>query len=89
MALMSKKAPQCSTGCMIAKWVICILLFLVAVAALIGVYETHVIIGSDPASFKMQFGSTSGSLAIMAFAIAVSTWFKKLVSCMGKCEICG
>ena len=88
MAILSKKGSQCPTGCMLTKWVICILLFLAAVASLIGVYETHTAIGTDPMSFSLQFGSTGGSLAILAFCVAVLAWKKQLVSCMSACEIC-
>jgi uncharacterized membrane protein len=73
---------------MLSKWVICILLFLVAIASLIGVYETHTAIGTDPMTFAMQFGSTGGSLAILAFCVAVLSWKKQVISCMGKCEVC-
>lgn len=90
MALLSKKQTECcSTGCMASKWIVCLLLLLVSVAALIGVYQTHVIVGSDPARFAIQFGSTSGSLSIMAFVISVIAWGKKMSCCMsGSCEVC-
>lgn len=77
---------SCGPACMTMKWVICALLLLVAVAAAFGVYQTHVLLGDD--SLRMQFGSTSGSLAIIAFAIASLGFMKQIVRCMGPCEVC-
>ncbi len=89
MALLSKKQAGCSTGCMIGKWIVAAALLLVAVAALIGVYQTHVVTGSDSSRVMIQFGSTSGSLAIIAFVVSVMAWCKKMVACMsGSCEMC-
>lgn len=89
MALLHKKhARTCSTGCLVVKWLLCILLLIVAVAALVGVYNTHILFAADPVEFRMQFGSTSGSLAILAFAIASTAFMKHMISCLGECEIC-
>ncbi len=89
MAILSKKHAGCSTSCTVGKWIVCLLLLLVAVAALVGVYQTHVIVGTDPARFAIQFGSTSGSLSILAFVVAVMAWGKKMSCCMsGTCEVC-
>jgi hypothetical protein len=89
MALMGKKkADTCSTGCLITKWALCILLFLVSVAALIGVYETHIITGTDPVRFAVQFGSSGGSLAILAFTVASVSFMKQILCCLGPCEVC-
>ncbi len=89
MALMGKKkVGTCSTGCMVTKWALCLLLLLVSLAAIVGVYETHIIIGTDPARFAVQFGSTSGSLSIIAFVLASVACMKHMVACMGPCEIC-
>lgn len=87
MALMSKKSSKCSIGCMITKWVVCVLLLLVAVAALIGVFETHVMTGATGEMY-LQFGSTSGSFAILAFTISLTAALKQLIGCMSKCEVC-
>ncbi len=86
MALMAKKHATCSPACMIMKWVVCILLLLVSIAALIGVYQTHVLVGAG--TIRFQFGSTSGSFAILAFSIAVTAWGKKMKCCMMPCEVC-
>lgn len=89
MALLAKKkSDTCSTGCLVTKWVLCLLLLVVSVAALVGVYETHIIIGTDPARFAVQFGSTSGSLSIIAFVLASVAWMKHMICCMGPCEVC-
>ncbi len=89
MALLSKKQASCSTGCQTFKWIVCVLLLLVAIAALFGVYQTHMIVGSDPARFAVQFGSTSGSLSILAFVVSVMAFGKKMSCCMsGSCEVC-
>ncbi len=88
MALLSKKQPTCSTGCMIGKWIVAILLLIVSLASLVGVYQTHVVMGAG-STMALQFGSTSGSLSIIAFAISTSVLVKKLASCMnGSCDIC-
>jgi hypothetical protein len=89
MSLMSKKkSDSCSVGCLIIKWVLGILLFVVTVAALIGVYETHVIIGADPARMAIQFGSTSGSFSIIAFVLSSVALMKHMVCCMSSCQVC-
>lgn len=87
MALMSKKTNKCSVGCMITKWVVAILLLLLAVAALIGVFKTHVMTGATGEMY-LQFGTTGGSFAILAFTVAVTSGMKQLVGCMSKCEVC-
>lgn len=90
MALLSKKQTICcSTVCTAFKWIVCVLLLLTTIAALFGVFQTHVIIGSDPSRMAIQFGSTSGSLAIIAFVISITAWGKKMSCCMsGSCEVC-
>jgi hypothetical protein len=71
--------------CCTVKWVSSLLLILVAVAALVGVYQTHVL---DLAPMRVQFGSTSGSLAIIAFSIALVSALKQMICCMTTCEVC-
>jgi len=79
---------SCSAGCVTVKWLLALLYFVAAAAALVGVYETHIVTSSDGARTLLQFGSTSGSLAIIAFCIAATLWKKQMAGCMGKCEIC-
>ncbi len=90
MALLSKKQMSCCPlGCRIGKWIVAILLLATSVVALVGVYQTHVVTGSDPSRMMIQFGSTSGSLAIIAFVVSVMAWGKKMACCMSKtCEVC-
>lgn len=89
MAILSKKQAGCSAGCIISKWIVAVLLLLATIAALIGVYETHVITGSDSSRVMIQFGSTSGSLAIIAFVVSVMAFGKKAAACMrSSCDMC-
>lgn len=83
---LSKKSGSCSAGCLAVKWGVCALLLLAALASLVGVYETHVLIGET--SMRMQFGGTANSLSIIAFCIATVTLLKHMTACMGDCEIC-
>lgn len=85
MALLGKKPQTCALPCRIIKWTVCVLLLVVAVAALVGVFQTHFI---DTNPMRIQFGSTSGSLSILAFTVAIVAWGKKMACCMGKCEVC-
>lgn len=85
MAILSKKQQSCSMPCCILKWISALLLVVVAVAALVGVYQTHIL---DLAPMRVQFGSTSGSLSIIAFCIALVAALKQVVCCMSKCEVC-
>ncbi len=85
MALLSKKKQTCALPCVIIKWTLCVLLLIVAVAALVGVFQTHII---DLAPMRVQFGSTSGSLSIVAFTLASVAWLKHMICCMSPCEAC-
>lgn len=88
MALISKKAvSRPSFACVFTKWVVCILLFVSAVAALVGVYQAHVMTSSEGA-VAFQFGTTSCSLALVAFVLAVLGWVKSLHCCLcsGTCS---
>lgn len=88
MALLAKKTKGtcCSPACALMKWVVCVLLFVATVAAAVGTYQTHVLMGGE--TLRFQFGSTSGSLAIIAFTIATMAWVKQMVCCMSECEVC-
>lgn len=82
--LSSKKSKSgCSAACVLVKWVVALLLFLVALASLAGIYQTHIVAGGA------QFGSTSGSLAILAFVASTVSWTKQMCKCMSQsCEVC-
>jgi hypothetical protein len=78
-----RRHSNCSTPCIVSKWAVAILLFLTSIAALIGVYNTHIVSGG------VQFGSSGGSFAIIAFTVSVMAWGKKMACCMsGNCEVC-
>ena len=81
-----QSSSSCHPAYMVLRWVMCALLLLVAIGALVGVYQTHVLMSAD--TLRLQFGSTSGSLAIIAFAAASMSLMKQFVKCMGPCEIC-
>ena len=90
MALLSsnKKQPKCSVMCLFMKTLVGLLFTIAALASLAGVYETHVITGSPAARVILQFGTTSGSLAIIAFVLALTVWVKTLKSFKSPCEVC-
>ncbi len=90
MGILKKSAPppSCSVTCFTAKWLLALLFFIVAIGAAIGVYQTHVVASAGGAEFAFQFGSTSGSLAIIAFCAAAMCWSKQMCRCMKKCEVC-
>ena len=84
----SKKSSGCAAGCVFMKWLVALLLFIVTIAALIGVYETHVIVREGATDILLQFGSTSGSFAIIAFTIALMAWVKTMIAIGKGCEVC-
>jgi formate-dependent nitrite reductase membrane component NrfD len=76
------KKSSCSTACAALNWLVCLVLFLTTLAALAGVYKAHYFgIGRDAA-----FGTTSGSLSIIAFVLAVTLWSKWMCRCLCSCE---
>lgn len=85
MALLTKKKQTCALPCVIIKWTLCVLLMVAAVSALVGVFQTHII---DLSPMRVQFGSTSGSLSIVAFTLASVAWMKQMICCMSTCEAC-
>ncbi|OGJ60516.1 hypothetical protein A3A67_02715 [Candidatus Peribacteria bacterium RIFCSPLOWO2_01_FULL_51_18] len=86
MGLLHSKKNGCSAGCILMKWLVMVLLFLATVAALIGTFTTHFM--RLPSGLEMQFGSTGGSLAILAFVASVSVWVKHTIKLGQKCEVC-
>jgi len=59
-------------------WVVTVLLFLAMLAAAIGVYKSHFL------SSGATFGTTSGSLSIIAFVISLMFWSKACGCCCKK-----
>ena len=85
MSLLSKKpkTATCSPACVVVKWVVALALSLVTIASLVGIYQTHIVAGGAP------FGSTSGSLAILAFVASVVGWTRQMTKCMrSDCDAC-
>jgi len=70
------KKCSCSGACGAVTWIICLLLFLATVTSLVGVYNTHFGING------MTFGSTSGSLSLLAFVASLTLWSKCMCRCM-------
>jgi hypothetical protein len=61
------------------KVLVGILLFLGLIATMVGLYTTHYVRGD------LVFGTTNGSLALMAFAVNVAVLSKFCCGC-GSCE---
>ena len=59
-------------------WIVTVLLFLATLAAAVGVYKSHFL------SSGATFGTTSGSLSIIAFVISLTLWSKAFCCCCGK-----
>ena len=76
-----KKAPH-TPGCMVVHLLVALLLFLGSVASLVGVYKSHVM------PEGLTFGTTSGSLALLAFAVTITLFLKQVKNCFMKCEVC-
>lgn len=81
MALIAKKPSPPSRCCTMTRRVTNTLLFLSAVAALVGVVQTHLLMNED--MMRLQFGSTSASLALLAFVVALMAWVKSIHGCCG------
>jgi ABC-type bacteriocin/lantibiotic exporter with double-glycine peptidase domain len=64
---------------MVAHILVSALLFLTALVALIGVYFSHVL------TTGVAFGTSSGSLAIIAFVLSVLALSKQVKACMSEC----
>lgn len=75
------KAPKGCHACKITGMLVFGLLMLTTLASLLGVYKSHFI------STGTQFGSTSGSLALIAFAINVTFLIKTMAKCC-PCNAC-
>ncbi|MDD5056016.1 MAG: hypothetical protein PHZ00_07180 [Candidatus Peribacteraceae bacterium] len=90
MSLLKKKQPaaSCSVGCVITKWIVAVLLFVAVVMAAIGIVQTHVVVDANGSFQAVQFGSSAGSLAIIAFSVALLGWVKQMTGCLGKCDVC-
>ena len=79
-----KKAPavQACIGCMIMQWLTALFLLVGAIASLIGAYMAHVL------PEGVVFGSTNGSLALIAFTLSIVLLSKQMKKCC-PCGGCG
>ncbi|MCB9808018.1 hypothetical protein H6770_02055 [Candidatus Peribacteria bacterium] len=75
------KACCSATPCAIVGKIVMLVLTLAEIAALIAVYKAHFSTGGA------TFGSTTGSLSIMALAINTAVWMKcGKMHCSGSCS---
>lgn len=74
ITVMSKKASSCQI-CGILQWVVAILLFIATIAALIGAWRAHF------TEVGAIFGSTSGSLALIALGVNATLWLQLMKRC--------
>lgn len=78
MSLLGKKSKNSGcTGCGIANYVALVLLAIGTIATVIGVYKAHLL----PAG--ATFGTSNGSLSLIAFVLAVTLLKKTFCGCCG------
>lgn len=82
MFMFGKKKAAHTTECLTLQIVVGLLLFIIFVAAGIGVYLAHV---TDTGIF---FGTATGSFSIIAFVYALTSFMKQLKTCMMPCDVC-
>ncbi len=58
------------------------LLLFATIAAFVGVYKAHVY------DDGLAFGTTAGSLSLLAFAVCLVLWMHQMKACATKCEVC-
>jgi hypothetical protein len=67
---------SCSSACEAMNWIACLVFFLATLASLMGVYQ--VLFGGGGATF----GSSNGSLALIALAVNLALWSKWMCKCL-------
>jgi uncharacterized membrane protein YkgB len=77
----SKKNGGYCTSCTILNLVVGVVAALVSLAALVGVWKSHVL------SSGLTFGTTSGSLSIMALALSLFLLKKAMAACFCQCGL--
>ncbi|MDD4319865.1 MAG: hypothetical protein PHW10_06115 [Candidatus Peribacteraceae bacterium] len=80
--MFSKKSSH-KPACLVAHLLVAAVLLFTSVAALVGVYLSHVL------SSGLVFGTSSGSLSIIAFVVSVMALGKQVRLCCEKCACCG
>lgn len=79
MALLSKKSSKNDgcLGCSVSNVITAVLLAVAAVASAVGVYKAHIL------STGATFGTSNGSLSLIAFTLAVTLLHKACKKCCG------
>lgn len=73
---------RCHPVCIGTKWLFALLFFVVTVASIMGVIETHIV------NDQLVFGGTNSSFAILAFVAALYAFSRQFMTCMKPCEVC-
>ncbi len=76
-----KKTPH-QGACMVLHLVVAGLLLFASIAAFVGVYKAHVL------DAGLVFGSSSGSLSLLAFAVCLTLWMQQMRNCATPCDVC-
>jgi|GEM_PF-2103998 len=71
-----------NTVCLTGHLVATALYLIITVAAFLGVYLTHV------SAESYRFGTSQGSLAIIAFVVSLSFLASSIKECWRKCDVC-
>lgn len=85
MFFSSRKKNPHDTCCMTCHIVVAFFLFLTSVSALVGVVMAHY----NADAGVLVFGSMTGSLSLLAFAVSLSLWMHAMKNCMSACDACG
>lgn len=81
----SKKKNPHDMTCLVCHVIVTILLFLAAVASLLGALTAHY----DMRAGTLIFGTNADSLSLIAFGLTATLFMKSLKACMSGCEACG
>lgn len=87
---MFSKKPTHKTPCLVMHLLIAALLLLVSLLSLLGVFLSHILTSTHDGvtTTTLAFGTSSGSLSIIAFAVSVTCFLKQLKASWSKCEAC-
>jgi hypothetical protein len=83
MFFFHKKNPH-ETSCLVCHVLVCIILFLVVLASLVGAVTAHYNFVEN----YVVFGTTQGALSLLALAVSLTLWMYQMRACMGSCEMC-
>ncbi len=82
MLFFHKKKTPYQGACMVLHLVVAGLLLFASIAAFVGVYKAHVLVDG------LVFGTSGGSLSLLAFAVCLSLWMYQMKCCATPCEAC-